>query len=547
MTLPEDEDLPDNLVTGGKEEVIWQYFQTQGIINKKVIRQQTLTNYRVVDNNILANSQIEAKLQDLDDIVVMNQHRSSQSQYTGTSTGRYARVGFGSSRSTSTTVGDVVFIYQGRPYIIFSQFSDPHGIVRLAKSAKKRILTEIKAKEKIKAQSQRAKEKEVNGVPDDDISSFSSQEFHSPDLEWQLAYPMVALDLIKNAEYDIKVIRWNDDSLTNDYNKMVIHSLEGGNCVEFRNKKNKNYSGTLLELKNLKDTRKIATPTGFLKKKEDVLLEFTFERDNNDKKTLTINVEDKFIEEIIDKIQNLKPLASSNFWSKYSITYHSGNGQQKTVEIFPLVPFLAEDEEIIWYNIEKSEGESKNNGIRQLQTITNFRVFEYNYEKSCAKVILLSGLEEPIITNEKTNKFHISNIGTLAYTRNAISKLEKTDNMKSKTVADIVFMNEGKPYITFSQISKPDDVVRLISATKEQFFPQSKLEEQVKPGSKIPTNEEDDSITDTIICSQCNTTILKNSKFCNKCGLKISSICSKCGNNNPAGSAFCNECGFAVA
>jgi hypothetical protein len=75
MTLPEDGGPPDNLVAGGAEEVIWQYFQTQGIVNKKVIRQQMLTNYRVVDNNILANSQIEAKLQDLDDIVVINQHR----------------------------------------------------------------------------------------------------------------------------------------------------------------------------------------------------------------------------------------------------------------------------------------------------------------------------------------------------------------------------------------------------------------------------------------------------------------------------------------
>lgn len=76
MTLPADGDSPDNLVAGGEEEVIWQYFQTQGIINKKVIRQQTLTNYRVVDNNILDSSHIEARLPNLDDIVVMNQHES---------------------------------------------------------------------------------------------------------------------------------------------------------------------------------------------------------------------------------------------------------------------------------------------------------------------------------------------------------------------------------------------------------------------------------------------------------------------------------------
>ena len=43
-------------------------------------------------------------LKDINDIVVMNQHRISQSQYTGTSTGRSARVSFGSSRSTSKTI-----------------------------------------------------------------------------------------------------------------------------------------------------------------------------------------------------------------------------------------------------------------------------------------------------------------------------------------------------------------------------------------------------------------------------------------------------------
>ena len=197
--------------------------------------------------------------------------------------------------------------------------------------------------------------------------------------------------------------------------------------------------------------------------------------------------------------------------------------------------------------MQTSEEESKNKNIQCLQAITNFRVFEYNYETPLAKMILLSDLEGPIVTNQKTSKFHTSSIGTLAYTRNAISKLEKTGNMKSKTVADVVFMNEGKPFIIFSQISKPEDVVRLVSATKEQFFPQTKLREQVKPDLTIPTNEEGSSSdNDTIICSQCMNTNPKKSKFCNKCGLKLSSTCSKCGNDNSAAASFCNECGFAL-
>ena len=46
---------------------------------------------------------------DIDDVVVMNQHRVSQSNYTGTSYGRYACFGTGSTQSRSKTVGDIVF------------------------------------------------------------------------------------------------------------------------------------------------------------------------------------------------------------------------------------------------------------------------------------------------------------------------------------------------------------------------------------------------------------------------------------------------------
>lgn len=81
----------------------------------------------------------------MDDIVVMNQHRISQSSHMGTYTGRYARVGYGTSRSTGISIGDVVFMYQGRPYIIFEQIADPNGVARLAKSTRKQLLTAIKA------------------------------------------------------------------------------------------------------------------------------------------------------------------------------------------------------------------------------------------------------------------------------------------------------------------------------------------------------------------------------------------------------------------
>jgi tetratricopeptide (TPR) repeat protein len=46
-------------------------------------------------------------------------------------------------------------MYQGRPGIIFRQITDPNGVVRLAKSARKQLLAAIKATEKLQAQSQK--------------------------------------------------------------------------------------------------------------------------------------------------------------------------------------------------------------------------------------------------------------------------------------------------------------------------------------------------------------------------------------------------------
>lgn len=146
--------LPSSIYQAlGSEQSIWHNEIMTGIIHRKVAETQTITNYRVLRNDF------GVFLKDLDDIVVMNQQRISQSQYSGISSGRYNRVGFGNSNSKSKTVGDVVFIYQGRPCIIFSQISDPYGVARLAKASRKRILQAIKAAEKVESQSLEASEK----------------------------------------------------------------------------------------------------------------------------------------------------------------------------------------------------------------------------------------------------------------------------------------------------------------------------------------------------------------------------------------------------
>lgn len=140
--MPAGWNTPKEREVLGSEETIWRNEITQGIFKKTVVGIQTLTNYRVSSDGY------ETMLQDIDDVVVMNQHRVSQSDHMGTYYGRYARFGVGSSKSRSKTIGDIIFMRQGRQDIVFGQVVDPHGVARLAKAARKAILQALKAEER---------------------------------------------------------------------------------------------------------------------------------------------------------------------------------------------------------------------------------------------------------------------------------------------------------------------------------------------------------------------------------------------------------------
>ena len=129
----------DEVLLQANEQVIWRNILTKGFFNKKIIDTQIITNFRVIRNDY------EIPLQDLDDIVIMNRHRQSQSQYTGV---RSRGMGMGQSNSRGYTFGNIVFIYQGVPAIIFYRILDPQGIVNLTKSARKKLIQEMKLEEK---------------------------------------------------------------------------------------------------------------------------------------------------------------------------------------------------------------------------------------------------------------------------------------------------------------------------------------------------------------------------------------------------------------
>jgi len=124
------------------ENILWSNLITQGTFNRKIVWLQALTNFRIFEYNYDSHLASYASISAIDDIVVTNQKRISESQgggtYYGTRVGSM-RTGFGNTktRSTSVTYGDVVFFANGQPFITLYQIRDPHGMARIAKSAKK--------------------------------------------------------------------------------------------------------------------------------------------------------------------------------------------------------------------------------------------------------------------------------------------------------------------------------------------------------------------------------------------------------------------------
>jgi ribosomal protein L40E len=139
---------PYPVVNLGPENPIWKNDVMTGIINRKVVETQIITNYRVIQN------QTAVSLTDLDDVIVMNSHRVSESQRMG-----YYRMSYGTSKGK--TVGDVMFIYRGQPVIIFRQIADPTGVSRLAKTARRSLITAMKQAEKAEAKLKKEKETEM--------------------------------------------------------------------------------------------------------------------------------------------------------------------------------------------------------------------------------------------------------------------------------------------------------------------------------------------------------------------------------------------------
>jgi uncharacterized Zn-binding protein involved in type VI secretion len=83
-----------------------------------------------------------------------------------------------------------------------------------------------------------------------------------------------------------------------------------------------------------------------------------------------------------------------------------------------------------------------------MQMITNYRIFEYNFNTHQGKALLYQGLDNVVVTNQRrTSKSNT--VGTYVKSRSLAADSANT-NSTTMTLGDLVFISGGKPIATFN-------------------------------------------------------------------------------------------------
>ena len=313
--------------------------------------------------------------------------------------------------------------------------------------------------------------------------------------------------------------------------QMEVRPIDMGHLILFATPGPEGRAAPYISLSGLIDIKPATQIKGILKRK-DLLLEIIFVGNENKRYVATIDIEDKYIDEVITTVKEFRLLESdSYYWAFRSLSM--GN-PFKIIDVYPNAPFLAEGEELLWKNSRTYQDRYKDK-IQSIDVITNYRVFHYDYSVNKGAGILLPLLEDVKVTNTKTkrNKNLIGNYSMLS--SRFLEGIEEIINVK--LLGDITFFSEGKPLFSFTQITDPLTLSASIASLKDQI-------KNSEVGYGIPLVKDEKRTSSTLTCARCGSSDNSSiAKFCGQCGTPLSTVCSKCRESNPAGTKFCGHCG----
>jgi hypothetical protein len=322
---------------------------------------------------------------------------------------------------------------------------------------------------------------------------------------------------VKRFEYDIHVIKYIDGQPNELLNKLVIHPIEVGNKLEFTSKKESDKSHSI----PIHDIIAVTIPEQMKGQltKEAISLEMEFYASQDSKNTISFNVSDIYIQEILNLIKTLQTI-EQEYWDTIDLQYDL-DGTPKTTKLYYRGPFLSEGEELLWINT-KIEG-MVNKRIRWLEALTNFRAIYYDFTKHDSGRILLSFVDDVIVKKQETTS-KPDRVGT--FTENCVRFFSDTGIDTSygtgETIGDVLFMKDGKPAVTFLHVSDPSYIANAAKSVIKQLFTPLRSAKKTQlpivegPVIKVKTSEAGEPI-----CPYCDSVNQIGSQFCNKCGFAI--------------------------
>ena len=357
-----------------------------------------------------------------------------------------------------------------------------------------------------------------------------------------LSRPMVALNNLRVYTYRIRKIAIEDSNTgkalnPRNFKNLLIYPIESKYWILFTDGVDEN--GIPLRFQDIQNIDKVSGATNIITKKSDYLIEISFIGNKflggvGVSLVATIKPEEKFVNEIYERLRTLKILQyDSSYWEHHNLFLGTGSESKKTIQIYLRAPFLADDEEMVWQSL-KHEAFEKENKIVTADIITNYRVFQYDYNKHRGIGILLPSLKNDAVIEERPSLERDDPVGTyFVFSYNLTGIKEAGTN---RIIGDITFCAQDNSSITFTQITDPETLATVVRKLKDRY-PINSIDnsEQV-----VNAPESEDKL---LRCSKCHNPNLPGSNFCNRCGSSLTIKCEKCGSPNPSGSLFCSQCG----
>jgi len=278
-----------------------------------------------------------------------------------------------------------------------------------------------------------------------------------------------------------------------------------------------------LRIQDIREVKVSSFTKGTFKKKEDLIVEIKCVGADKREYLVKIDVEDKYAYEIVKEITLLKQIESDPaYWTHRSLTFKNHFGQINSVDLYSLTPFLSTGEEILW----QKHKINPNKVIFWIDIVTNYRVFQYNYQEHKGAVIVFPSLDEVKTINE------VQGNGFGAYNASSPYLSGIQPSGATGVLGDVVFYYQGSPWITFDQVNDPETLSTVVTTLN-----------QVQSNTPEGPAQRPDQLS----CPKCgNVENPAGSKFCNSCGSALFPVCPKCGNSNPAGALFCGQCGSKI-